>query len=99
MNTKFYRDNQNKYVGKTELELENGMVLQFDTYSYDGRIVSTAQAVNKESNGNINFVIFKDFNKRIKSVKARSSVKAIEAQHNSIDFEDILFKANEHYLF
>jgi len=96
MNTKFYRDNQNKFVGKTELTMNNGMILIFKTSSSEGRITSSAQACNVDK-GYITYVIFKDFYKRIASVQARSSVKAIESQHNSIDFNGILIQANAHY--
>jgi len=96
MSTKFYRNNENKYRGKTELMMNNGMMLQFKTYSYEGRIISNAQACNIDK-GFISFIIFQDFNKRIANVKTRSSVKAIESQHNSIDFDGILIQANAHY--
>ena len=98
MTTKFYRDHENKYVGKTDLKMNNGMELTIRTYSYNGVLTSTAQAQTVSDDGrSTSFVMFQDFNKRISSNRVRSSVKAIEAQHNAIDCDDILVQANAHY--
>ena len=93
MNTKFYYISNNKYIGKTDISMNNGMTLRFITISYNGETISKASSI--DFNGLPNNL--PDFIKKIKSVKEKSSKRIMEAQHNSIDFDSILIEANSHY--